>query len=70
MSVPQNTNVYLETVEKTEDEEKIRNLIKLEIPEYYAKMAGNSRKAHWFTSNTTTVKRALSKKKPDKQWLL
>ncbi len=42
---------------------KIRNLIKLGIPEYYAQMAGNSRKAHWFISNTTTVKRALSKKR-------
>ena len=42
---------------------KIRNLIKLGIPEYYAKMAGNSRKAHWFTSNTTTVKGAMTKQR-------
>ena len=42
---------------------KKRNLIKLGIPEYYAHMAANSRKAYWFTSNTTTVKRALSKER-------
>jgi group II intron reverse transcriptase/maturase len=42
---------------------KLRNLKKLGIPEYYAKMAANSRKAYWFTSNTTTVKRALSKQR-------
>ena len=42
---------------------KQRNLVKLGIPEYYARMAANSRKAYWFTSNTTTVKRALSKQR-------
>ena len=42
---------------------KFRNLKKLGIPEYYAQMAANSRKAYWFTSNTTTVKRALSKER-------
>ena len=42
---------------------KLRNLKKLGIPEYFAKMAANSRKAYWFTSNTTTVKRALSKQR-------
>ena len=42
---------------------KQRNLIKLGIPEYYARMAANSRKAYWFTSNTTTVKRALTNKR-------
>ena len=39
------------------------NLIKLGIPEYYAHMAANSRKGYWRTSNTTTVKRALSKER-------
>ena len=42
---------------------KIRNLMKLGIAEYYARMAGNSRKAYWFTSNTTTVKRAMTKQR-------
>ncbi len=42
---------------------KLRNLKKLGIPENIAKMAANSRKAYWFTSNTTTVKRALSKQR-------
>jgi group II intron reverse transcriptase/maturase len=42
---------------------KMRNLIKLGIPKYYAHMAANSRKKQWMTSNTTTVKRALSKER-------
>lgn len=42
---------------------KQRNLMKLGIPKYYAHMAACSRKAYWFTSNTTTVKRALSKER-------
>ena len=42
---------------------KKRNLIKLGIPEYFANMAANSRKGYWRTSNTTTVKRALSKER-------
>lgn len=42
---------------------KKRNLIKLGIPEYFAHMAANSRKGHWFCSNLTTVKRAMSKER-------
>lgn len=42
---------------------KMKNLMKLGIPEYYAHMAANSRKRRWRTSNTTTVKRALSKER-------
>ena len=42
---------------------KERNLIKLGIPKYFAHMAANSRKGYWRTSNTTTVKRALSKER-------
>ena len=42
---------------------KQKNLMKLGVPEYYAHMAANSRKAYWFTSNTTTVKRPLSKER-------
>ena len=42
---------------------KRRNLIKLGIPEYFACMAANSRKGYWRTSNTTTVKRALTKER-------
>ena len=33
------------------------------IPEYYACMAANSRKGHWFCANLTTVKRAMSKER-------
>ena len=39
---------------------KFRNLVKLGIPEYFARMAANSRKAYWFMAETTTVKRAIS----------
>ena len=42
---------------------KKRNLIKMGIPEYYAHMAANSRKGHWFCANLTTVKRAMSKER-------
>ena len=39
---------------------KYRNLVKLGIPDYFARMAANSRKAYWFMAETTTVKRAIS----------
>ena len=42
---------------------KKRNLIKLGISEYYAHIAANSRRGHWFCSNLTTVKRAMSKER-------
>ena len=42
---------------------KKRNLIRMGIPEYYACMAANSRKGHWFSANLTTVKRAMSKER-------
>ncbi|MGN0268665.1 MAG: group II intron reverse transcriptase/maturase [Lachnospiraceae bacterium] len=42
---------------------KKRNLIRMGIPEKYAQMAANSRKGYWRTSNTTTVKRAMSKER-------
>ena len=42
---------------------KKRNLTKLGIPEYYAYMAANSRKGHWFNSALSTVNRALSKER-------
>ena len=42
---------------------KKRNLIKMGIPEYFAHMAANSRKGHWFNSNLSTVKRAMSKER-------
>ena len=35
--------------------------MKLGIPKYYAHMAANSRRGHWFISATSTVNRALSK---------
>ena len=42
---------------------KERNLVRLGIPKYYAHMAANSRKGYWRTSNTTTVKRAITKER-------
>jgi len=42
---------------------KMRNLIKMGIPKYYAHMAANSRKGHWLCSNLTTVKRAMTKER-------
>ena len=42
---------------------KKRNLIRMGIPEYYAHIAANSRKGHWFSSNLTTVKRAMLKER-------
>ena len=37
-----------------------RNLVKLGIPEYFTRIAANSRKAYWFIAETTPVKRAIS----------
>ena len=42
---------------------KLRNLRRLGIPEYFAHMVANSHKGYWRTSNTTTVKRAMSKER-------
>ena len=42
---------------------KKRNLIKLGIPEYYAHMAANSRRGHWFVSGMGAVNRALTKER-------
>lgn len=42
---------------------KMRNLMKMGIPEYYAHMAANSRRGHWFCANLTTVKRAMTKER-------
>lgn len=40
---------------------RMRYLMRLGIPKYYAHMAANSRKGYWRTSATSTVNRALSK---------
>ncbi|WP_221412241.1 group II intron reverse transcriptase/maturase [Dysgonomonas sp. 25] len=42
---------------------KKRNLIKLGIPEYFAHMAANSRKKHWYVSGMGAVNRALTKER-------
>lgn len=42
---------------------RMRYLMKLGIPKKYAHMVANSRKGYWRTSNTTTVKRALTKER-------
>ena len=38
-------------------------ILKMGIAEYFAHMAANSRKGHWYCSNLTTVKRAMSKER-------
>ena len=39
---------------------KLRNLLKLGIPEKYAWMTANSRRGYWFVAGTTSVGRAIS----------
>ena len=39
---------------------RFRNLRKLGVPEYYAKLAAGSRKAYWAASNFPAVKRAIT----------
>ena len=39
---------------------KYRNLLKLGIPEYYARITANSRRGYWFVAGTTSVGRAIS----------
>ena len=42
---------------------RYRNLRRMGTPEYFAHMAANSRKGHWFCANLTTVKRAMTKER-------
>lgn len=42
------------------EETKLRNLVKLGVPEYYAHMAANSRRGYWFTANTGAVTRRIT----------
>ena len=51
-----NPCIHLEAMEET----KLRNLVKLGVPEYYAHMAANSRRGYWFTANTGTVTRRIT----------
>lgn len=39
---------------------KLKNLMKLGVPEYYAYMAANSRREYWFTANTGAVTRGIT----------
>lgn len=39
---------------------KQKNLMKLGVPEYFARMAANSRRGYWFTVNTRAVKRGIT----------
>ena len=39
---------------------KLRNLIKLKVPEYFARMAAYSRRGYWFTVETGAVKRGIT----------
>lgn len=42
---------------------KLKNLMKLGVPEYYAYMAANSRRGYWFTVNTGAVTRGITKER-------
>ena len=42
---------------------KLRNLVKLGVPEYYAYMAANSRRGYWFTVKTGAVTRGITNKR-------
>ena len=42
---------------------KVRNLIKMGVPEDLAYQAGNSRRGHWFTTHTLAVNMALTKER-------
>ena len=42
---------------------KIRNLIKMGVPEDLACQAGNSRRGHWFTTHTIAVNMAMTKER-------
>lgn len=39
---------------------KLKNLMKLGVPEYYAYMAANSHRGYWFTVNTGAVTRGIT----------
>ena len=42
---------------------KKRNLIKMGVHKYYANMAANCRRGHWYCANLTTVKKAMTKER-------
>lgn len=42
---------------------KVRNLIKMGVPEDLARQAGNSRRGNWFTTHTITVNMAMTKER-------
>ena len=39
---------------------KFRNLVRLGVPEYFARMAANSRRGYWFKVETGAVKRGIT----------
>ena len=61
MAIPQDTDVYLETVETAQN--RRRKLIGLGLPEWEACEGAYSRKSYWRMSNTGVVKRALTKER-------
>ena len=61
MALPQNTYVYMETVETSKNKEKKSD--KDGVHEYYANIAANCRRGHWYCANLTTVKKAMTKER-------
>ncbi len=42
---------------------KVRNLLKMGIPEDLAWQAGNSRRGYWFVTHTVTINMAMTKER-------
>ncbi len=61
MALSQNTYVYMETMEIAQNKEEKSD--KNGIHEYYANMAANCRRGHWYCANLTTVKKAMTKER-------
>lgn len=61
MALSQNTYVYMETMEIAQNKEE--ESYKMGIHEYYANMAANCRRGHWYCVNLTTVKKAMTKER-------
>ncbi len=60
MALPQNTHVYMETVETSKNKEKKSD--KDGSTRILCEYGGNCRRGHWYCANLTTVKKAMKKR--------